>query len=67
VAAALFDVRVKRMYEKELCPDRARRSLGVDCHGPRAASKRQSEQRRHNRRKKASGRALRCSGVSVNP
>ena len=25
--AALFDVRVKRMYEKELCPDRARRSL----------------------------------------
>jgi hypothetical protein len=27
VAAALFDVRVKRTYEKELCPDRARRNF----------------------------------------
>jgi hypothetical protein len=67
VAAALFDVRVKRMYEKELYRDRGRRSLVSIVMAQRAASESQSEQRRHNRPKKAFGRALRCSGISVNP
>ena len=39
MAAALFDVRVKRMYEKKLCPDRGRRRLVSIVMAQRAASK----------------------------
>lgn len=43
VAAALFGVRVRGMYDKVLCPVHARGSARVDFRGPRAAFKSQKD------------------------